>query len=106
MPSAAGGSSEGALQQTAAAAAGRTLVLPAEPVHHVTRVAAVAAAQAEVGRAPNGHVADGALEGQVLTHGALRAASLAAAVAAVDAELWGEDRTAGRGQERRTHEVT
>lgn len=83
-----GALSEGALEQAVAAAAGRTLVLPAEPVHHVTGVAAVAAAQAEVGRAPNGHVTHGALEGQVLADGTLRPPGLAAAVAAVDAELW------------------
>lgn len=84
----AGGSSEGALEQTVAAAASWTLVLPAEPVHHVTGVAAVTTAQAEVGRAPNGHVADGALEGQMLADGALRPPRLAAAVTTVDAKLW------------------
>lgn len=36
--------SVGALQQTVAAAAGRTLVLPAEPVHHVTGVSSVTTA--------------------------------------------------------------
>lgn len=36
--------SEGALQQTVAATAGRTLVLPPEPVHHVTGVSSMAAA--------------------------------------------------------------
>lgn len=81
--------SEGALQEAAASAAGRTLVLPAEPVHHVARVAAVAAAQAEVGGAAHGHVADGALEGEALAGRALRPAGLTAAVAAVQAELWG-----------------
>lgn len=84
--------SEGALQQTVAAAPGRTLVLPAEPVHHVTGVSSVSTAQAEVGRAPNGHVADGTLEGQVFAHGTLGPPGLAAAVAAVHAELWGQDR--------------
>lgn len=83
--------SEGALQQTVAAAPGRTLVLPAEPVHHVTGVSSVSTAQAEVGRAPNGHVADGALEAQVFAHGTLGPPGLAAAVAAVHAELWGQD---------------
>lgn len=73
-----------------AAAAGRTLVLPAEPVHHVAGVPPVAAAQAEVGRASDRHVAHGALEGQALADGALRPAGLAAAVAAEDAELCGE----------------
>lgn len=95
MTSAARGSalqeSEGALQQTVAATPSWTLVLPPEPVHHVTGVSPVSTAQAEVGRAPNGHVADGALEGQVLADGALGPPSLAAAVAAVHAELWGQD---------------
>lgn len=80
-------SSEGALEQTLAATAGRTLVLAAEPVHHVTGVAAVSTAQAEVGRAPDSHVTDGALEAQVLADGALRPAGLTAAVAAVNAKL-------------------
>lgn len=71
-----------------AATAGGTLVLPAEPVHHVTGVAAVTTAQAEVGRAPNGHVTDGALEGQMFTDGTLRPPSLAAAVTTVNAKLW------------------
>lgn len=79
--------SEGALQQAVAAAAGRTLVLPAEPVHHVVGVASVTAAQAEVGGSADGHVADGALEGEVLADGALSPARLAAAVAAVNTEL-------------------
>lgn len=79
--------SEGALQQTVAATAGRTLVLPAKPVHHVTGVPAVAAAQAEVGRAPDGHVTDGTLEGQMFTDGALRPSSLTAAVTTVNSKL-------------------
>lgn len=83
--------SEGALQQTVAAAAGRTLVLPAEPVHHVTGVPAVATAQAEVGRASYRHVADGALEGQVFADGTLSPTSLTATVAAVHPELCRED---------------
>lgn len=70
-----------------AAAAGRTLVLPAEPVHHVAGVSAVTTAEAEVGGAADGHVADGALEGQTLTDGTLRPTSLSAAVTAVHAEL-------------------
>lgn len=73
-----------------AAAAGRALVLPPEPVHHVTGVAAVAAAQAEVGRSSDGHVTDGALEGEALADGALRPARLAAAVTAVHAKLCSE----------------
>lgn len=79
--------SEGALQQAAAAAAGRTLILAPEPVHHVSSMAAVAAAQAEVGGAAHGDVAHGALEGQPLAHSALRPARLTAAVAAVQPEL-------------------
>lgn len=82
--------SEGALQQAAAAAAGRTLVLPPKPVHHVTGVSSVAAAQAEVGGAADGHVADGALEGEAFADGALSPPSLTAAVTAEHAELCGE----------------
>lgn len=69
------------------AAARRTNFLRAEPLHHVAGVAAVAAAQAEVGRAADSHVADGALEGEALAHGALSAPGLAPTVAAVHAEL-------------------
>lgn len=79
--------SEGALQQAVAAAAGRTLVLLAEPVHHVTGVSSVTTAQTEVGGAAYGHVTDGALEGETLTDGTLSAASLTATVTAVHAEL-------------------
>lgn len=79
--------SEGALQQTVAAAAGRTLVLAAEPVHHVTGVSSVSTAQAEVGRAADRHVTDGALEGEALTDGTLRPTSLTATVTAVHPEL-------------------
>lgn len=79
--------SEGALQQTLAAAAGRTLVLLPEPVHHVTGVSSVTTAQAEVGGAANGHVTDGALEGETLADGTLRATSLTATVTAVHTEL-------------------
>ena len=70
-----------------AATARRALVVPAEPVHHVAGVAAVAAAQAEVGGSAHGHVADGALEGQPPAHLTLRPPRLAAAVAAVHPEL-------------------
>lgn len=70
------------------AAACRTNLLRAEPLHHVAGVASVAAAQAEVGRAADGHVADGALEGEALAHGALSASCLTPAVTAVHAELW------------------
>lgn len=79
-----------------AAAARRTLVLAPEPVHHVAGVSSVAAAQAEVGGSADGHVADGALEGETLADGALRPAGLAAAVAAEHPELCGE-----RHQEQR-----
>jgi len=85
-----GGPSEGALQQAVATAARRTLVLPAEPVHHVTGVSSVTTAQAEVGGASDRHVADGALKGQALADGALSAASLTATVTAVHAKLCGE----------------
>lgn len=79
--------SEGALQQAVAPTARGTDLLGAKPLHHVAGVAAVPAGQAEVGGAPHGHVADGALEGEALADGALGAAHLAAAVAAVHAEL-------------------
>lgn len=82
--------SEGALEQAVAAAARGAHLLRAEPLHHVAGVAAVAAGEAEVGGAAHGHVADGALEGEALADGALGAPHLAAAVAAVHAELWGE----------------
>ena len=80
-------SSEGALQQTVAATAGRTLILPAEPVHHVTGVSSVSTAQAEVRGAAYSHVADGALEGETLTDGTLSPTSLTATVTAVHSEL-------------------
>lgn len=64
-----------------------TDLLRAEPLHHVAGVAPVSAGEAEVGGAAHGHVADGALEGEALADGALGAAHLAAAVAAVHAEL-------------------
>lgn len=69
------------------AATCRANFLRAEPLHHVAGVATVAAAQAEVGRAADSHVADGALEGEALAHGALSASSLAPTVAAVHAKL-------------------
>lgn len=50
----------------------------------------MAAGEAEVGGAAHGHVADGTLEGEALADGALGAPHLAAAVAAVHTELWGE----------------
>lgn len=79
--------SEGALQETVAAAAGGTLVLPPEPVHHMTGVSSVSTAQTEVGRTADGHVTDGTLKGETLADGALRPTSLTAAVTAVHAEL-------------------
>jgi len=82
-----GGPLEAALLQAAAATAGGALVLQAEPLHHVAGVAAVAAAQAEVGGSAHGHVAHGALEGQPLAHRALGAPRLAPTVAAVHTEL-------------------
>lgn len=85
--------SEGALQETMAAAAGRTLVLPTKPVHHVTGVSSVTAAQAEVGGASYGHVADGALEGQTFTDGTLSPTSLTATVAAVHPKLCRDKQT-------------
>lgn len=79
--------SEGALEQAVAPTARGTDLLGAEPLHHVAGVAAVAAGEAEVGGAAHGHVADGALKGEALADGALGAAHLAAAVAAVHAKL-------------------
>lgn len=79
--------SEGALEQAVAPTARGTDLLGTKPLHHVAGVAPVPAGQAEVGGAPHGHVADGALEGEALADGALGAAHLAAAVAAVHAEL-------------------
>lgn len=79
--------SEGALEQAVAPTARGTDLLGAKPLHHVAGVASVATCQAEVGGAPHGHVADGALEGEALADGALGAAHLAAAVAAVHAKL-------------------
>lgn len=79
--------SEGALQETVAAAAGRTLVLPAKPIHHVTGVAPVTTVQAEVGGASYGHVTDGALESQTFTDSTLGPTSLTATVTAVYTEL-------------------
>ncbi len=63
-----------ALQQAVAPAASGTDLLRAKPVHHVTGVSSVAAAQAEVRRAAYGHMTDGALEGEALADGALGAA--------------------------------
>lgn len=79
--------SERALEQAMAPTARGTDLLGAKPLHHVAGVAAVPAGEAEVGGAPHGHVADGALEGEALADGALGAAHLAAAVAAVHAKL-------------------
>lgn len=92
--------SEGALQQTVAAAACRTLIAAPEPVHHVTCVSTVSTAETEVGAATNSYVADGALEGQTSADGALRPPSLTTTVIAVHAELWrhqGDTRRLGTG---------
>ncbi len=78
-----GSVSEGALQQTLAAAAGWTFVLLAEPVHHVTGVSSMTAAQAEVRGAAYGNMTDGALEGETLADSTLSATSLTATVTAV-----------------------
>lgn len=83
--------SEGALEQAVAPTARGTNLLGAKPLHHVAGVAPVSAGQAEIGGAPDGHVADGALEGEALADGALGAAHFAAAVAAVHAELCQEN---------------
>ena len=87
-----------------AAAAGRTLVLPAEPVHHVTGVSSVTTAQAEVGGAPNGHVTDGTLEGQTLTAGTLSPTGRTAAVTAVHAELCTENKNNHKDVNILTHD--
>lgn len=58
------------------------------------------AGQAEIGWAPHGHVADGALEGEAFADGTLRAPDLTPAVAAVHAELW----RGGNGQKERHDE--
>lgn len=79
--------SEGALQQTMAAAAGWADFLCAEPLQHVRCMSSVTAAEAEVGGAPDRNVADGALEGESLADGALRSPHLATAVAAIDSEF-------------------
>ena len=84
--------SEGALLQAVAAAAGRTLILPAKPVHHVAGVSSVTTAQAEVGRTSYSHVTDGALEGQSFADSTLSPTSLTATVAAVYAKLCREHR--------------
>lgn len=78
-----------------AAAAGRTLVLPSEPVHHVTGVTSVTAAQTEVGGASDSHVTDGTLEGEAFTDRTLSPSSLAATVTAVHTELCRGDRGGG-----------
>lgn len=69
----------------------RTNFLRAEPLHHVAGVAAMAAVQAEVGRATDGHVADGALEGEALADSTLSASGLAPTVAAVHTKLCGTE---------------
>lgn len=80
--------SESAFQQAVAPAPGGTHLLGPKPLHHVASVSPMPAGQAEVGRPSNCDVADGALEREAFADGALRATDLAAAVAAVHAELW------------------
>lgn len=80
-------SSESAFKQAVTPTPGGTHLLGPEPLHHVAGVSPVPAGQAEIGRSPNCHVADGALEREALADGALCAADLAPAVAAVHAEL-------------------
>lgn len=80
-------SSESAFKQAVTPTPGGTHLLGPKPLHHVAGVSPVPAGQAEIGRSSNCHVADGALEREALADGALRAADLAPAVAAVHAEL-------------------
>lgn len=80
-------SSESAFKQAVTPTPGGTHLLGPKPLHHVAGVSPVPAGQAEIGRSSNCHVADGALECEALADGALRAADLAPAVAAVHAEL-------------------
>jgi len=84
--------SEGALEQAVAPAARGAHLLGAKPLHHMAGVASVPACQAEIGGASHRHVTDSALEGEALADGTLGAAHLAAAVAAVHAELWPGER--------------
>lgn len=92
-------SSESAFKQAVTPTPGGTHLLGPEPLHHVAGVSPVAAGQAEIGRSSNCHVADGALEREALADGALRAADLAPAVAAVHAELDPFVRVRGTGNE-------
>lgn len=75
-----------------AATASWTFIVLAKPVHHMTGVSSMAAAQTEVGRAPYSHVTDGTLKSQTFTDGTLSPAGLTATVAAVNAELCEEHR--------------
>lgn len=70
-----------------ASAARGTHLLGAKPLHHMAGVASVSAGQAEIRGASHCYVTDSALEGEALADGTLGAAHLAAAVAAVHAEL-------------------
>lgn len=88
--------SEGALEQAVASTARGTHLLGAKPLHHMTSVASVSAGQAEIRGASHCHVTDSTLEGEALADGTLGAAHLAAAVAAVHAELWPEERNGER----------
>ena len=82
------GSSESAFEQAVTPTPGGTHLLGPKPLHHVAGMSPVPAGQAEIGRSPNCHVADGALECEAFADGALRATNLAPAVAAVHAKLW------------------
>lgn len=80
--------SESTFEQAVTPTPGGTHLLGPKPLHHVAGMPPVPAGQAEIGRSPNCHVADGALEREAFADGALRATHLAPAVAAVHAELW------------------
>lgn len=87
-------SSESAFQQAVAPTPGGTHLLGPKPLHHVAGVSPMPTGQAEVGRSSNCDVADGTLEREAFADGALRAADLAPAVAAVHAKLCGQVETA------------
>lgn len=84
--------SEGALEQTMASTACGAHLLGAKPLHHMAGVASVSACQAEIRGASHCHVTDSALESEALADGTLGATHLTAAVAAVHAKLWWEER--------------
>lgn len=80
--------SEGAFKQAVAPTPSGTHLLSPKPLHHVASVATMTTGQAEIGRSPHGHVADGTLEREAFTDGTLCAPDLAPAVAAVHTKLW------------------